>query len=134
MKKPMRPCRHPGCFTLTGNIYCEKHIGLHQRTYSKSEYRESSARRGYGRRWRTESKQFLAEHPWCVCCMVAGRREPATEVDHIIPHKGNQKLFWDKMNWQGLCHRCHSEKTAREDGGFGRAPGVKKFETGRRRP
>jgi 5-methylcytosine-specific restriction protein A len=29
------------------------------------------------------------------------------------------KLFWDKRNHQALCKRCHDEKTASEDGGFG---------------
>jgi 5-methylcytosine-specific restriction protein A len=38
----------------------------------------------------------------------------ATEVDHIIPHKGDMKLFWDSDNWQGLCKSCHSKKTAKE--------------------
>lgn len=124
--KPLRPCRHSGCRKLTRNGYCEEHELLHRKTEYKKEYRESAAKRGYGRKWRTESKLYLAENPWCKCCLVAGRREPATEVDHIVPHKGNQKLFWDRKNWQGLCHSCHSEKTSREDGGFGRPPRVKK--------
>lgn len=58
-------------------------------------------------------------HPWCEECLRHGLRTPATEVDHIIPHKGDRGLFWDRKNWQSLCHRCHSIKTAREDGGFG---------------
>jgi 5-methylcytosine-specific restriction protein A len=44
----------------------------------------------------------------------------ATDVDHRIAHKGDMTLFWDPANWQGLCHDCHSYKTALEDGGFGR--------------
>lgn len=48
--------------------------------------------------------------------------EPATDVDHIVPHKGNHELFWDRDNWQALCHHCHSVKTATEDGGWGRQP------------
>ena len=44
----------------------------------------------------------------------------ATLTDHIVPHKGDMKLFWDSANHQSLCHDCHSFKTAREDGGFGR--------------
>jgi 5-methylcytosine-specific restriction protein A len=44
----------------------------------------------------------------------------ATEVDHKVPHRGDQDLFWDTSNWQSLCKPCHSAKTAREDGGFGR--------------
>ncbi|ELK38933.1 HNH endonuclease, partial [Brevibacillus agri BAB-2500] len=43
----------------------------------------------------------------------------ATVVDHIVPHKGDMRKFWDRMNWQALCASCHSKKTAKEDGGFG---------------
>lgn len=44
----------------------------------------------------------------------------ATVVDHIVPHCGNQQLFWDTDNWQPLCKKHHDRKTATEDGGFGR--------------
>lgn len=43
----------------------------------------------------------------------------ATVVDHIIPHRGNEELFWDEDNWQGLCKRCHDRKTWREKRGLG---------------
>lgn len=127
MNKPLRPCRHPGCRALTRQSYCDRHMAEHQRSRGQQEHRLSAARRGYGRKWRAESKEYLAEHPWCAECLKRDVHEPATEVDHIVPHKGNKRLFWDRKNWQGLCHRCHSVKTAKEDGGFGRPPGVKKF-------
>jgi 5-methylcytosine-specific restriction protein A len=41
---------------------------------------------------------------------------PATVVDHIVPHRGNQKLFWDRKNWQSLCKTHHDRKTAQESG------------------
>lgn len=44
----------------------------------------------------------------------------ATVVDHIIPHKGDQYLFWDRSNWQPLCKLCHDRKTATEDSQFTR--------------
>ncbi|WP_368028316.1 HNH endonuclease signature motif containing protein [Paenibacillus sp. DCT19] len=40
-------------------------------------------------------------------------------VDHIVPHKGDEGLFWDSTNWQALCKRCHDIKTVTQDGGFG---------------
>ena len=39
----------------------------------------------------------------------------ATVVDHITPHRGDKKLFWDEDNWQPLCKRCHDKKTMTED-------------------
>ena len=38
-----------------------------------------------------------------------------TVVDHIIPHRGDQKLFWDRSNWQPLCEHHHNVKTMTED-------------------
>lgn len=108
-----RPCRHGGCMTLTTEGYCDKHKA------DMNPKRDSSSARLYGHKWRKESKQFLASHPYCAECARQGRRTLATEVDHIKPHRGNLKLFWDRKNWQGLCHCCHSTKTAKEDGGFG---------------
>ncbi len=62
---------------------------------------------------------YLAKHPLCQSCMLQGKWIAATVVDHIKPHKGDKKLFWDSSNWQPLCASCHSRKTAKEDGWFG---------------
>ena len=43
------------------------------------------------------------------------RLVPATVVDHIKPHRGDAKLFWDETNWQPLCKSCHDHKTMTED-------------------
>lgn len=67
-----------------------------RRLYKRSAYRKRRA-------------QFMTMHPLCAVC-----GEPATDLDHIVPHKGNLKLFWDVNNWQSLCHRCHSKKTMKE--------------------
>lgn len=44
----------------------------------------------------------------------------AKVVDHIIPHKGDTRLFWDEGTHQSLCKRYHDKKAATKDGGFGR--------------
>ncbi len=111
--KPNVPCRHPGCPSLVpqGTRYCDKHKSQH-----RGEDRPSAARRGYNYRWRVESKRYLQEHPLCVRCYAEGRIVEATMVDHIIPHRGDQALFWDKSNWQSLCKHYHDLKTKKEDG------------------
>ena len=48
-------------------------------------------------------------------CEKRGKLTPATVVDHIVPHRGDRKLFWDEKNWQPLCKRCHDTKTLTED-------------------
>lgn len=112
--KPLRPCNYPGCTALTRTRYCETHA------VRSTVQRPSAYQRGYTYKWSKQAKEFLRAHPWCAECAKIGQFVPATQVDHIIPHKGNQSIFWDKSNWQGLCDSHHSQKTAREDGGFGR--------------
>lgn len=44
---------------------------------------------------------------------------PATDVDHIEQHGGDQGLFWDPENHQSLCGNCHdSFKSQIERSGF----------------
>jgi 5-methylcytosine-specific restriction protein A len=38
-------------------------------------------------------------------------------VDHIIPHKGDMKLFWDTKNWSALCKWHHDSVKQREENG-----------------
>lgn len=85
--------------------------------------RETSNARGYDYRWSAARRRFLLrpENALCRLCQAAGRMTESTIVDHIRPHRGDKALFWDVRNWQPLCKRCHDQKTAREDGGFGNA-------------
>ncbi|ENZ1760041.1 TPA: HNH endonuclease signature motif containing protein [Pseudomonas aeruginosa] len=75
---------------------------------------KNSTQRGYGYRWQQARARFLAKHPLCRSCSEAGDVVEATEVDHIIAHRGDQALFWDESNWQPLCKPCHSAKTQEE--------------------
>lgn len=121
--KAKKPCKHPGCPNLCVDGYCDEHRPKRYNPEYEAR-RGSAAARGYTSRWRKASKAFLRAHPICLKCFNStGEIVPATEVDHIVPHKGDQKLFWDTDNWQALCHNCHSAKTAREDGGFGNRRG-----------
>lgn len=82
--------------------------------------RLTSRQRGYDARWDKARRLHLIDHPLCAHCLARGLTVPAREVDHIVAHKGDMGKFWDRANWQSLCKRCHSRKTAKEDGGFGR--------------
>jgi 5-methylcytosine-specific restriction protein A len=67
------------------------------------------------RRFRRARHSYLVRHPVCNMC----KREAATILDHVVPHRGVPALFWDQSNWQGLCVHCHGVKTARELWGRG---------------
>lgn len=117
---PMKPCSAPGCGKLTHDRYCDQHaVAAKEEKRETERQRGSASARGYGRPWQKYRAGFIRNNPLCCVCEAEGRVEPTTDVDHIKPHRGDQKLFWDKNNHQGLCHPCHSRKTATEDGGFG---------------
>lgn len=77
---------------------------------------DGSSARGYNYRWQKARERFLRKHPLCAYCEREGRLTAATIVDHIIPHRGDQQLFWDESNWQALCKFCHDSVKAREEG------------------
>lgn len=97
---------------------------------------KTSTERGYGYKWQQARREFLMANPFCVRCLAAAglsdtpadqviiaaaeRKLPtpwATVVDHKVPHRGDQKLFWDRSNWQALCSTHHSRDKQREERG-----------------
>ncbi|WP_180138435.1 HNH endonuclease [Acinetobacter sp. YH12043] len=114
-QKAKRPCLSSGCKDFASNKgYCDKH---QSRVKQRDRDRGTAHQRGYDAEWKKHRDQFLLEHPLCVECRRKGYVMPATVVDHIIPHKGDKDLFWNKSNWQPLCETHHNIKTASEDRG-----------------
>lgn len=92
-----------------------------QSPQQRDRQRPSARHRGYDAEWQRLSAEFLRRRPVCVTC-----GQPATVTDHIVPHRGNERLRLEPLNWQPLCRSCHARKTAAADGGFGnprRPPG-----------
>lgn len=89
-RKTLMPCKHPSCPQLTNQRFCDRHRHRHERA--------SASERDYDHKWRHARTKYLKEHPLCVKCQVESRLIKATVVDHIIPHRGDGKLFWDKSN------------------------------------
>jgi len=111
------PCVEPGCPTLvTKGSRCARHAREHQQRLDA--VRPSPSQRGYDSNWRRIRIAFLRKHPWCSdpydIHLDAVR---ATQVDHIKPIKEGGTN--DQNNLQGLCQKCHSRKTALEDGRWG---------------
>lgn len=123
MLKPLRKCARPGCRMLTSEGYCPAHKPKPVRKESAAwHYLYTDPRYGWQKRRRD---QLLAE-PWCRACAANGIRTRATDVDHIVPHRGNVELFM-KGDLQSLCHSCHSRKTMEENGIlFGHLPAKKR--------
>lgn len=117
----MRPCAHPGCRALVRSGYCDKH--------RPKDRQRRSADAADWHTWYTlpiwmydlRPTQLLRE-PFCRECTRRAKAEGlphlarirATDVDHIVPHRGVWSRFIDRSNLQSLCHSCHSRKTMAE--------------------
>jgi 5-methylcytosine-specific restriction enzyme A len=71
--------------------------------------------RNDGGRWAKARAGHLAHEPFCRQCKKAGRTVRATIVDHIVPHRGDMKLFWARNNWQSLCTTCGNGDKQRQE-------------------
>lgn len=106
----LKPCSYPGCNKLVKSGRCEEHQQPQQ------SQRDPARQRLYGRKWQKRRASHLAAHPWCAHCLSQGIYTPATDVHHVIPHRGDVNIFWSSP-LESLCHSCHSKETAREGRG-----------------
>ncbi|MBT8489695.1 MAG: HNH endonuclease [Deltaproteobacteria bacterium] len=119
---PYRQCKKPGCVELVpaygGNGYCQKHAKedeqrARERKRLYDANRGTAAQRGYGAKWQRAREVYLSKNPLCAHCRKENKIIAAIVVDHIVPHRGDMKLFWDQSNWQPLCDYHHNLKTAK---------------------
>ena len=55
---------------------------------------------------------FKCQRPQC------GRVEANTSqlvADHKVPHRADERLFWDESNLQCICKQCHDRDKQREE-------------------
>ena len=105
-RKPLKPCRYPGCPKLTSGLYCEDHQGIMDRNYNQYT-RSANHNKKYGRAWKRIRDRYAAAHPLCEQCLKEGRLTPVEEVHHILPI--SQGGTHDASNLMSLCQSCHTK-------------------------
>ena len=64
--------------------------------------------------------QQLARYPYCQCPHHQYQKVLAEVVDHVDPHRGDARRFWNAGNLQSMSKQCHdSMKQSQERGGSG---------------
>jgi 5-methylcytosine-specific restriction protein A len=104
--------------------WCGKHLRRvdGRCDFTKETAQKSATQRGYDRKWQKYRADFLLRFPLCGMrpgnvrpvmsrCFDEGRSEPATRVDHVVPHRGERGLFLRGANHQALCASCHGRKS-----------------------
>ena len=106
----MRVCLEPGCPILTDQSRCEWHRKAKRR--QSDAKRPNSSARGYDAKWRRTRANYKRSHP--ICEDESGCIEPATDVHHLDGLGPNGPRGHDPENLRSLCHKHHSQVTARE--------------------
>lgn len=106
---PLRPCAEPSCPTLVRKGRCTAHA----RQLEQQRPNRDVRRWYYTARWKALREQKQRDNPLCVECQAEGRVMVWTDLDHVIPHQGDEALFFNADNVQGLCKPHHSAKTRR---------------------
>ena len=103
MIEVLRPCRQPLCPTLVPYGYCKEH------QHPVIVNRPNSNDRGYDYRHQCFRKRYLAKYPMCHDCEI----RPAKDLHHVKKLREFPELRLVESNCLGLCHVCHSIRTAR---------------------
>lgn len=64
----------------------------------------------YKGEWQHYSRAFLKLNNKCIAC-----GSPSQACDHMVVHRGNSEMFWNRENHIPLCHSCHNTITSRFD-------------------
>jgi 5-methylcytosine-specific restriction protein A len=110
-------CHQLGCDNAKVNhsYFCIEHGG--SRTIELSARRKALAAKYGSKQWKQFRQIHLSKYPLCARCQSLGKITPASDVDHIYPHK-MQLDKWMGNRFQSLCRPCHSIKTALEKRGM----------------
>ena len=107
---PSRGPRVLGCgCTLSPGVLCAHQRKAAAERNARADAQRPTARaRGYDSKWEQERAAYLRARPSCER-VVDGKAcgQVATIVHHIVPHRGNLKLFWSRSNWSPRCKPCH---------------------------
>ena len=112
-----RICKATGCNGLATppHKYCEKHLFMEREEQERRAHRLDTINPTKWPElyrspdWKSIKEQQLRACPLCEKC-----GQPATEVHHITPHRGDPGLFFNPNNLMSLCHDCHTRETQKE--------------------
>lgn len=65
--------------------------------------------------WKRLRLAQLRRQPLCVMCERSGKATAAGVVDHVVPHKGDEALFFDAGNLQSLCATHHDASKSKAE-------------------
>ena len=87
--------------------------GRKKRVEKRTQREKPHAEMYHTTAWKQLREAHRTSEPLCRECAKHGVIRPMSDVDHIVPHRGDWVRFMDADNLQSLCKKCHNEKTGR---------------------
>lgn len=112
MARALTVCATPGCAELGRPPACRAAACPGTRKRRRDAARPSAAARGYDAAWQALSRARRRAFP---ICEREGCDAPSEVTDHIVPHRGDDRLRLAWSNLAALCRRHHNHKTATQD-------------------
>jgi 5-methylcytosine-specific restriction endonuclease McrA len=80
-------------------------------------YRAEAAKWYKSKQWQQLRQHILAKQPYCQCIYHKGQDRTALSevVDHITPHRGDKRTFFNATNLQALTKHCHDKHKQRQE-------------------
>lgn len=80
---------------------------IERKSWNSTDFKYNSAA------WIKLRNYVRNEEPLCRQCKKEGKITPTQVIDHIQPISQGGDA-WDRDNLQGLCNKCHTDKTQKE--------------------
>lgn len=104
-------CKAP---SVKGSRYCEAHTPSKAPTLDRQAFNapyKSAA-------WQSIRARQLSAFPLCAACLIDGRVNEASHVDHVFPWQAIGAHAFTRNLWQSLCPECHGVKSGLEKRGI----------------
>lgn len=102
-------CPKCGAKCPPGKKRCSEH--------TRKDNRPSAHAQGYDAQHRRERLALIRRQPICCDPFNEGCQEPTTVLDHMDGLGPKGPAGHDASNHIGMCHSCHSRKTAQQSPG-----------------
>ncbi|MGQ3212993.1 MAG: HNH endonuclease [Shinella sp.] len=92
-------------------------VSPQEQTRDIRRYAAAPWRKWYGlKRWKDLRWQVLLDALFeCQRCGAIEHDTSKLVADHKVPHRGRERLFWDRENLTCLCKACHDTVKQREE-------------------
>lgn len=113
---PRPQCNQYGCKapTIKGSVYCVDHSPIKTLTNDRVAFNKPYKTRA----WEVIRIKQLTTQPLCQCCLLNGRINSASHVDHLFAWNQLSESAFKFNIFQSLCINCHGIKSGLEKRGI----------------